>query len=134
MDEPSITGFLARLFSGLSLAFRSGRGWGNFYRGRHEAAITDLEVAWQRERSPILIGGPLGEAYVGVGREDDALHVLEELAEAVRAGSKEIESEAGLRAAVNGLKALAAILDKRQRELEAQQVRALARSVANARA
>ncbi len=124
---------MARLFPGLDSAFHSGRGWGKFYRGRYEAAITDLEIAWSREKSPILIGGPLGEAYLKVGREDDALQILEVLADAVRAESKEIESEVGLRAAVNGLNVLASILDRRRRNVEAEQVRALAQSLRDAR-
>jgi hypothetical protein len=125
---------MARLFPGLWSAFHSGRGWGRFYRGHHEAAIPDLEIAWRRERSPILVGGPLGQAYARVGRDDDALHVPEELAAAVRAGAKEIESEVGLKAAVDGLKVLASLLDKQQRTSEAQQVRILAKKVRDARA
>src|SRR4029434_139069 len=103
------------------------------YRGQYEAAIPDLEIAWRSERSPILVGAPLGQAYARVGRDEEALHVLEELVAAVRAGSKEIESDIGSRAAFDGLMVLASLLDKRQRNAEAGQVRALAEKVRNNR-
>ena len=52
----------ARMFLGLWSACCKGRGWGKFYRRQCAAAIPDLEIAWRHERSPILVGGPLGQA------------------------------------------------------------------------
>lgn len=129
MDNVIVTEIFARMFMALSAAFRSGRGWGKFYRRQYDRAIPDLEFAWRHESSPVLVGGPLGLAYARVGRDEDALHVLEQLAAAVRADSKEIESDVGLRAAVDGLIMLASLLDKRQRDAEAEQVRVLAKKL-----
>jgi hypothetical protein len=125
MGDVTVSGVFSKMFLGLWSAFCSGRGWGKFYRGQYEAAIPDLEIAWCRERSPILVGGPLGQAYARVGRDEEALQVLQKLAAAVRAGSKELESDVGSRAAADGLLVLASLLDKRQRNPEAEQVRAL---------
>jgi hypothetical protein len=101
------------MFVVLRSAFRSGRGWGEFYRRQYDRAIPDLEFAWRHKPSPILVGGPLGQAYARIGRDEEALQVLQELAAAVRAASKEIESDVGLRAALDGLMVLASLLDKR---------------------
>ena len=50
------------MFLALWSACCNGRGWGKFYRSQCAAAIPDLEIAWRHERSPILVGGPLGQA------------------------------------------------------------------------
>lgn len=129
MGDVIVTGIFARMSMALSTAFRTGRGWGNFYRHQYGRAIPDLEFAWRHEPSPILVGGPLGQAYARAGRDEEALQVLEQLAAAVRAGSKEIESDVGLRAAVDGLIVLASLLDQRERNVEADEVRALAKEL-----
>ena len=46
----------------------------------------------RQESSPILIGSVLGQAYARVGRDDEAIVVLEQIGVAVRAGSAEIAS------------------------------------------
>ena len=66
-----------------SAAAEGGR---KFYRRQHDRAIADLEFAWRHEPSPILLGGPLGQTYTRVGRDEKTLHVLEEPAAAVRTG------------------------------------------------
>jgi hypothetical protein len=132
MGNSIVRRMLARVFPKLRTAFLSGRGWERFYRGQHQAAIPDLEIAWRREHSPILVGGPLGEAYARVGRDEDALRVLEELAAAVRARSKELESNAGWQAAVAGLAALASLLDKHHRSEQAREVRVLVEELSHA--
>ena len=129
MGNATVSGIFARMFMGLRSAFRTGRGWGRLYRCQYDRAIPDLEFVWRQEPSPILVDGPLGQTYARVGRDEEALHLLEQLAAAVRAGSNEIQSDAGLWAALDGLVVLASLLDKRERHAEAEQVRALAKEL-----